>query len=259
MDKPLRINTQLNDGRENAALPFVLNDWLPAMPERQILVTVANEYGAAGRADLVVGEILKSDARAFPLGPDDSVNLVSPCTAELIPGGPYILPYDSGHFDLVICAFLSAGIEIRRETIQEISRVLRPDGYLLIIDNLVPGSRLRGKKARQMRQAGDYINAWMRLRNPRHKKYLDQDSWIQLLEDTKGGIEQLTTCEIPQDFDNWVDYYSPSSKNRLRLKAMLVQAPEKVRGFLTPVASGDRIAFRMTEAFILATMARGAD
>jgi hypothetical protein len=61
------------------------------------------------------------------------------------------------------------------------------------------------------------------------------------------------------DFDSWAGYYSPSPNNRLRLKAMLVQAPEKVRCFLTPLESGDRIAFRMTEVFILAKMARGAE
>jgi SAM-dependent methyltransferase len=259
MDKPLRIKKQLDNGREDTALPFATNDWLPAKPDRQILVTGANDFFAAGRTDQVVGEILKNDARAFLKGSDDSVSLNSPCIVELNPSGPHILAYDSGNFDLVICAFLSASIEIRSETIREIGRVLRPGGHLLIIDNLVPGSRLRGKKARQMRQAGEYVNVWMRLRNPRHKKYLDQDGWIDLLDDSKASIQQLAECKIAQGFDTWAGYYSPSSNNRLRLKAMLVQAPEKVRDFLTPVESGDRIAFRMTEVFILAQMARGAD
>jgi ubiquinone/menaquinone biosynthesis C-methylase UbiE len=237
----------------------VLNDWLPAIPDRQILVIGSNEQITAGKTDQIVREILRVEALDFSGRIEGSEILGSPRTAEFNPDDPQGLPYDSGCFDLVVCTYLSASFDVKSETMREIGRVLRPDGYLLIIDNLVPGSRLRGKKARQMRQAGEYVNTWMRLRNPRHKKYLDQDSWIQLFEDTKGSIEQLTIFEMPQDFDTWADYYSPSPNNRLRLKAMLVQAPEKVRGFLTPVESGDRIAFHMTEVFILATMVRGAD
>ena len=96
----------------------------------------------------------------------------------------------------------------------------------------------------------------MKLRNPLHNNYLGQDDWNDLLADCNWKIQQTATRETPLDFYAWVNCFSPSTQNRLRLQAMLVQAPEKVYGFLTPLESGDRIAFRLTEIFILATMAK---
>ena len=166
---------------------------------------------------------------------------------------PCSLPYDGGRFDLVICDHVSASTEISRDMLSEIGRVLNADGRLLIVDTLVPGSRLRGKKARRLRDAGTYVNAWLRLRNPRHNRYLDQDAWIQRLTDSQWDIQQKTTREVVQDFDSWADAYVLSVNNRVHLRAMLIQAPEKVHSFLTPLSAGDRIAFRMIEVFILAT------
>ena len=239
MDEPLRIIGQPEADDDNTAVPFAIEDWLTAPPDRQTLLIGANESAAAARIDQFVENI----SRHGPIG------------AEVLhlPGDPLTLPYESGRFDLAICAFLSAEAEINNETVAEISRVIRPGGRLLIIDNLVPGSRLRGKKARQLRLAGEWVNAWVRLRNPQHKRYLSQDAWTCLLRDGQWNFQQMASGETAQDFDTWADHYSPSANNRIRLQAMLLQAPEKVHRFLTPQESGDRIAFRMTKVFILTT------
>lgn len=250
------ISRQVEAGHDQTAGPFATADWLSPTPGRHILVTGTYENTTTGSVDQLVEEILRRDTPNLGTNNDDRENSGRPSALEYYPGDPFALPYDSGRFDLVIVAFLSSRVEIKRELLQEFGRVIRPDGHLLIIDNLVPGSRLRGKKARQLRLAGEYVNAWMKLRNPQHNNYLSQDSWNHLLADCNWKIQQTAMHEIPHDFYAWVDCFSPSTQNRLRLQAMLVQAPEKVYGFLTPVESGDRIAFRLTEIFILATMAK---
>jgi SAM-dependent methyltransferase len=246
MDEPLRMNNQPGANLGRTAVPFALEGWLPAMPDRQILIAGVNEDLAADRTNQFIEEIVAHDSHLRTNDPAESIILHKG-------SNPNSLPYEPDRFDLVICPFLSARTEIKRETLAEIGHVLRPDGHLLIIDNLVPGSRLRGKKARQLRTAGEYVNTWMRLRKTRHKRFLSQDAWFKLLADAQWNIQQLATHEMAQDFDAWADCCSPSPNNRLRLQAMLLQAPEKVFGFLTPLESGDRIAFRMTELFILAT------
>lgn len=170
-------------------------------------------------------------------------------------GEPFSLPFADGRFDLVLCTHLGQEIEIGDESLAEIGRVLRPDGILLIFDSLVPGSRLRGKKARKVRDAGKYINTWNRLRNRRHRNFLSWDTWEDRLRDGKWKIEEAIQREVVADFDSWCACFPVSEENQIRLRAMLIQAPEKVKEFLTPSESGDRIAFRSTEVGILATKA----
>ncbi|MFL7838278.1 MAG: class I SAM-dependent methyltransferase [Candidatus Promineifilaceae bacterium] len=239
---------------DSTAVPFPIEAWLTPKPDRQILVLGVNDCPPANKIDQLAREII---VRYDSKDSGEPTNLSG--VVEFDTGDPRSLPYDSHHFDLLICSFLSARMAVTKEGLQEFTRLLRPDGHLLIVDNVVPGSRLRGKKARQLRTAGEYINTWMRLRNSQHKPYLSEDNWIDLLTDAQFNIRQRATLEKPEDFDTWADRYSPSHDDRIRLQAMLVQAPEKVHGFLTPRKSGDRIAFRMTEIFILATMAPNAD
>ena len=53
-------------------------------------------------------------------------------------------------------------------------------------------------------------------------------------------------------FTPWAKRMKVSEENTLRLRAMLVQAPQLVVEFLTPDISGDTIEFQLTEAIIIA-------
>lgn len=255
MDKSLAVNQNPGSAyseafSENTAVRVPVEDWLPPLADRQILVIGALSDTMAGRADRLVQKIREHDLHAVA---DKAGVLSKPGLTHCEPTTSWTLPYDSGQFDLAICAFISAAAEIKREMLSEIGRVINADGHLLIVDYLVPGSRLRGKKARQLRAAENYINTWMRLRNSQHKRCLSQDAWKQCLTDAQWDMQQMVTRKIFQDFDTWADCYSLTEKNHIRLRAMLEQAPEKAHAFLTPLNSGDRIAFRMIEVFILAT------
>jgi len=220
-----------------AAAPAVLDAWLPLQTGRRILIV----EGEKDLPSAAAGDLLQQ------LAGQNTVTLGEN-------GDPFrAVPFESDQFDLVVCAFVSGSFEVRSEALEEIGRVLKPGGELLIVDYLVPGSRLHGKKAAKLRDAGAYINSWMRLRNPRHRCFLDQDSWERLLRNGQWDIKQVATQDITMEFDAWVNCYAPGDMNRLRLRAMLIQAPEKAHAFLTPLMSGDRIAFRMSEIFILAT------
>jgi SAM-dependent methyltransferase len=222
-------------GRDVAST--LLEAWLAPLNGRRILVIGGeHEPTSAGAADYLP-QIDQYDSLSSPENFEQSNEL----------------PFESDQFDLVVCAFISGSSDVDSKAMDEIGRVLKRGGKLLIIDHLVPGSRLHGKKARKLRAAGEYVNSWMRLRNPLHKRLLDQDAWEQILFDGQWEIEQMATHDQAVEFGTWVDHYTPADKNRLRLRAMLIQAPEKVYAFLTPLVSGDRIAFRMIEVFILAT------
>ena len=60
------------------------------------------------------------------------------------------------------------------------------------------------------------------------------------------------------DFDEYAARMRVSPINRIRLKAMLLQAPRPAADFLTLRIAGDRIAFRFTEAIIVGRLESSA-
>ena len=141
----------------------------------------------------------------------------------------------------------------------EVDRILCPQGLVAIAANLVPGTRLRGKKARRLHEAAAYLNAFYQLHSQKRYRCYSKNHWEDLLVAAGFEIQQSETVERFGDFTVWADEDSLSSEDRLRLKVMLVQAPEKAKEFLTTQISGDRIVFRHPEIIILAKSKANTD
>lgn len=165
---------------------------------------------------------------------------------------PEYLPYADDSFDLLVCHHTAHTLHDANAWLLEAGRILRPQGMMAVKTYLVPGTRLRGKKARKLREADHYLNAFCQLHDPKHQRYYSQNGWEDLLMGSGFDIQRLETADKLIDFAQWADEAALAGKDRLRLKVMLVQAPEKACEFLTTRFSGDRIQFRLPEFTILA-------
>ncbi len=164
------------------------------------------------------------------------------------------LPHAQSSLQLVLWSHGPSRCAGVQRALHEIARVLAPQGRLLLHDYLVPGSRLRGKKARRERDAGHYINLWTRLRGQEHYAYYAVDDWVYML--AQAGLRSIET-ETEQrivEFADWLGDRPRQLHERQRLEAMLLQAPQRVEAFLTPMQSTARITFQGTEFFILAEL-----
>ena len=167
------------------------------------------------------------------------------------------LPFADDQFDVVVCRIAAHHFGDNGRFLSEAARVLKPDGVMALVDNVVPGSRLRSKKANLPRKAGEYVNAFEKLRDPSHNCCLSVDEWLDLFVTAGFSNIHQETHRKKMDFDSWTDRMHVSLENRIRLKAMLLQAPTAVAGFLTPQTTGDRIAFYLTEAIIIGRLKIG--
>jgi hypothetical protein len=133
----------------------------------------------------------------------------------------------------------------------EAARVLKPGGRLAVVDNVVPGSRLRGKKGDAQRLAGQYANAFEKLRDPSHNRCLSLDEWQDVFREAGFVLEHQELLGKEMRFDSWAGRRQLSDSERARLLVMLKQAPQAAAAFLTPHFGSDRITFRLTEAILI--------
>ena len=166
------------------------------------------------------------------------------------------LPFSGGAFDLVTSRIAAHHFPRVDRFLSEAARVLRPGGVLLLVDNVVPGSARRGKKARLQRAAGRYLNAFDRLRDPGHQRCLSLYEWREALFAAGFTIEREEVSRKELDFGAWVARMHVAPADVTRLRAMLRQAPKEVLEFLTPVFRGDTIKFCLSEALFVGILER---
>jgi ubiquinone/menaquinone biosynthesis C-methylase UbiE len=170
---------------------------------------------------------------------------------RLAPADAEALPFADDCFHLVTCRIAAHHFPHIGRFVAESARVLRPGGLLAVVDNVVPGSRLGSKKGKRLRQAGRYLNAFEKLRDPSHHRCLSLNEWAEVFYQAGFALIHQETAAKELDFHDWTARMRVSAQNRTRLRAMLVQAPEAVADFLTPHFDGDKIAFRLTEAILI--------
>ncbi|MDT8306799.1 MAG: class I SAM-dependent methyltransferase [Anaerolineae bacterium] len=161
------------------------------------------------------------------------------------------LPFAADHFDLVTCRLAAHHFPDRHEFLAEAKRILRPGGRLLLVDNVVPGSLRSGKKARIQNEAGRYINALERLRDPSHARCLSIYEWRQAFLAAGFVVEQESLDWKWLAFGPWAARMGVTEPTLTRLRVLLTRAPEEVLEFLTPQIAAGTIRFRLSEALFV--------
>ena len=145
--------------------------------------------------------------------------------------------------------YLSEKFPRKSQLWAEVNEVLASGGLGLIVERIIPGSNLRGKRGRLQRRAGEWVNSWLRYAGAGNGRLLSAVEW-------RAGCDKnsLTLCaEQIVNHSFTISSLNPklSPEKKLKAKIMLLQAPVPVVDFLTPHLEGDRIAFQLKSMFIL--------
>ncbi|MCZ0941372.1 MAG: methyltransferase domain-containing protein [Caldilineaceae bacterium] len=148
------------------------------------------------------------------------------------------LPYVDNRFDLLTCRIAPHHFPDVDAFLRESVRVLRPGGILAVVDNVVPEG-----------VAGDYVNAFEKLRDPSHGRCLSVEEWLAGY--TQAGLE-LTQHEILEKqmvFEDWAARHDPAMQSYLR--ALLWHGPPQTHEFLHPRSENSKTLFHLREGLFI--------
>jgi ubiquinone/menaquinone biosynthesis C-methylase UbiE len=152
------------------------------------------------------------------------------------------LPFAEAEFDLVTNRIALHHYPDARRAIAEMARVLKPGGLLALVDNVVPPDR----------QVAGYINAFEKLRDPSHHWCYPTVRLEAYLTDAGLRVEHVESSDKEMEFQPWADRTGASAEKVEKLRALLAQATEGVRGFLKPRGEGAQLRFSLEEAILIA-------
>ncbi|MEM8859589.1 MAG: methyltransferase domain-containing protein [Chloroflexota bacterium] len=164
------------------------------------------------------------------------------------------LPFADQSLDLVTCRIAPHHFPDIPKFVHESFRVLRPGGVFAVVDNVVPSTGSKKKKDQIAYQnAADFINGFEKLRDPSHGACYSLHQWVETFRTAGFSHIQRETGRKRMEFAPWADRMHVAADDKIRLRAMLVQAPKIVEEFLTPEFDGDKIFFTLTECIIIGT------
>lgn len=125
------------------------------------------------------------------------------------------LPFPAASFDLVTCRIAAHHYPHPRLAVQEMARVLRPGGKLLIEDNYAPEPAI----------ADRFINTLEKLRDPSHVRAWTMAEWAETLAAAGVQARVAATFTTPVEFDDWVARSQTPGEDVALLRSMLQTAP----------------------------------
>ncbi|MCC6454127.1 MAG: methyltransferase domain-containing protein [Caldilineaceae bacterium] len=151
------------------------------------------------------------------------------------------LPYGDASFDLVTCRIAPHHFPHIDRFVSEAVRVLRPNGLLAVVDNVVPNDP----------PAGDYINAFEKLRDPSHGRALSVEEWLAAFEQAGLTVILHETAPKSMEFTPWAERMGATPEVIAELRRRLLEAPPSAADFFKTYMTEQDLFFNLDEAIIL--------
>lgn len=154
------------------------------------------------------------------------------------------LPYADGRFHLVTCRIAAHHFADMPRFMAEAGRVLRPGGVLAVVDNVVPAGA-----------AGDFVNAFEKLRDVSHGRCLSLVEWEQAYAAIGLAPTQVETIDKQMEFAPWAARHDATMQRYLR--AMLTEVRGEAADFLRPSVTDNSTTFYLQEAILVGRKEEG--
>jgi ubiquinone/menaquinone biosynthesis C-methylase UbiE len=150
------------------------------------------------------------------------------------------LPFEDARFDLVTCRVAPHHFDSIPDFLAEAARVLKPEGTLAVVDNVVPSGSV-----------GDYVNAFERFRDPSHLRSWTLEEWQAAFAQTGFAVQHTELLFKRLVFVTWAERHDAITQAFLR--SMLTEMTTAVADYFdVREPDGEGMNFRLSEALFVA-------
>lgn len=141
------------------------------------------------------------------------------------------LPFLDESFDVVTCRIAAHHFPNPKQFIAESARVLRPEGYLLLIDNVVPDDQ----------QLDEFVNMLEKLRDESHVRCCTIQEWTEWAEGASLEIVKSKVRKKQFDFPTWVRRTTKSEDQVKQVEKHILEASKEMQEYCGLVIEGGKI------------------
>lgn len=211
-------STSHSRGRDLARL-IEIGEWQP----QHIALDVATGGGHTALAVApLVGQIVVTDLTPRMLEKAREYILVQGVTnAQFQTADAEHLPFADASFDRVTCRIAPHHFPDIAKAVQEIARVLKPDGLFLLIDNIVASDS-------EIDHAANTIERW---RDPSHVRAYTVEEWEHFFKLAGLQIEYKEIQRKSHNYDDWTARAQMPTEEKARLEEYILHLDERIQSY----------------------------
>lgn len=152
------------------------------------------------------------------------------------------LPFEDNTFDIVTCRIAAHHFPKPEKFINEVHRVLKPDGKFIFIDNIAPDNIMLDK----------FVNTLEKMRDYSHFRSHSILEWKDLFYKNKFTIVKEKTRKKTLPYKEWIDRTLDNEKSKYEVTAHIKNAPPEVHKYFEITINQDDIqSFAIDEWMVM--------
>lgn len=151
------------------------------------------------------------------------------------------LPFKDNTFEGVVCRIAAHHFDDVPAFLREVSRVLIPGGWFLLVDNVGPEDHA----------AAVALNGIERDRDPSHMAYLSVSEWDSALCQAGFKVRHQEGSEKRIEVEDWLERINAPIEKRLGIRKAIEESQEELRAYLRPEVAQSSAYFTLREHLFL--------
>ncbi|MFK9092803.1 class I SAM-dependent methyltransferase [Bacillus salipaludis] len=165
---------------------------------------------------------------------------------DFVQGDAENLPFHNEEFDIVTCRIAPHHFSNINKFVEEVQRVLKPNGQFLLDDNVVP----------EADEFDQFYNTIEKVRDYSHFRAWKKSEWLRLLELSGFEIEEWHRFDKTFRFDSWCNRMNLPQVEKEKLVEYMNGSSDKIKNKFRIVIEEDQIISFQGEAVVLKAIKR---